>query len=83
MQLANQEGATPVWFALRLGPSTFGILDAFRDDAGRKTHLAGPIAASLIANAASLLAKAPQIEQSGLFLILGVVFMFRAIQHAT
>jgi quinol monooxygenase YgiN len=69
LQLANQEGATPVWFALRLGPSTFGIFDAFRDDAGRKAHLAGPIAASLMANAASLLAKAPQIEQVDLLAV--------------
>ena len=69
LQLANQEGATPVWFALRLGPSTFGIFDAFRDDAGRKVHLAGPIAASLMANAASLLAKAPQIDQVDLLAV--------------
>ena len=54
---------TPVWFALRLGPSTFGIFDAFAGDAGRKAHLAGPIAAALMANASELLAKPPQIEQ--------------------
>src|SRR4030088_2236576 len=63
LPLANQETTTPVWFAFRLGPSTFGIFDAFADDAGRKAHLAGPIAAALLANAAELLAKAPQIEQ--------------------
>jgi quinol monooxygenase YgiN len=63
LPLANQEAATPVWFALRLGPSTFGIFDAFADDAGRQAHLSGPIAAALMANAAELLAKAPQIEQ--------------------
>jgi quinol monooxygenase YgiN len=48
---------------LRLGPSTFGIFDAFADEMGRRTHLAGPIAAALMANAAELLAKPPQIEQ--------------------
>src|ERR1700724_3961241 len=63
LPLANQESTTPVWFALRLGPSTFGIFDAFADDTGRKAHLAGPIAAALMANAAELLAKPPQIEQ--------------------
>ena len=63
LPLANQETATPVWFALRLGPSTFGIFDAFADDMGRKAHLAGPIAAALMANAAQILAKPPQIEQ--------------------
>jgi hypothetical protein len=36
LPLANQENTTPVWFALRLGPTSFGIFDAFRDDAGRK-----------------------------------------------
>jgi quinol monooxygenase YgiN len=63
LTLANQEAATPVWFALRLGPTTFGIFDAFADDSGRQGHLSGPIAAALMANAAELLAKAPQIEQ--------------------
>lgn len=60
--LANEETTTPVWFALQLGPSTFGIFDAFADEAGRNAHLAGPIAAALMANAAELLAEPPQIE---------------------
>ena len=63
LTLANQETTTPVWFALRLGPGTFAIFDAFADDAGRQTHLSGPIASALMANAAELLARAPQIEQ--------------------
>ena len=63
LPLANQEATTPVWFALQLGPSTFAIFDAFADDAGRQTHLSGPIASALMANAAELLARAPQIEQ--------------------
>ena len=33
--LANQEARTKVWFALQLGPSTFGVFDAFADEAGR------------------------------------------------
>ncbi|HBH79892.1 MAG TPA: antibiotic biosynthesis monooxygenase [Nitrospira sp.] len=63
LALANQEAATVVWFALRLGPSTFGIFDAFADDAGRKAHLGGAIAAALMAKAADLLAEPPKIEQ--------------------
>ena len=63
LALANQETTTPVWFALRLGPATFGIFDAFVDDAGRKAHLAGPVAAALMAKASELLAEPPQIEQ--------------------
>ena len=61
--LAQQEGTTPVWFALQLGPSTFGIFDAFADEAGRQAHLNGPIAKALGANAPNLLAQAPSIER--------------------
>jgi quinol monooxygenase YgiN len=46
-----------------IGPATFGIFDAFADDTGRKAHLAGPIAAALMAKASELLAEPPQIEQ--------------------
>jgi quinol monooxygenase YgiN len=63
LPLANQESTTPVWFALRMGPSTFGIFDAFSDEAGRLAHLGGPIAAALMANADRLLSAPPKIEQ--------------------
>ena len=63
LALANQESFTPVWFALKLGPSTFAIFDAFADDTGRKAHLGGQIAAALMAKAPELLAEAPKIEQ--------------------
>jgi quinol monooxygenase YgiN len=62
LPLANAEPATTVWFALKLGPSTFGIFDAFPDDAGRQAHLSGQIAAALMAKAPELLAKSPTIE---------------------
>ena len=62
LQLANQEATTPVWFALRLGPTTFAIFDAFKDEAGRQNHLNGPIAKALMANAPNLLAAPPVIE---------------------
>ena len=62
LTMANQETTTPIWFALRLGPSTFGIFDAFADEAGRSAHLSGPIAEALMANAADLLAEPPQTE---------------------
>ena len=61
--LAQQERTTPVWFALRLAPSTFGVFDAFVDEAGREAHLSGPIAQALGANASKLLAQAPSIER--------------------
>jgi quinol monooxygenase YgiN len=62
VELANQEERTTLWFALRLGPSTFGVFDAFADDAGRQAHLNGPIAQALMANAAELFSKPPQID---------------------
>ena len=62
LALANKEATTPIWFALRLGPATFGSFDAFADDAGRKAHLAGQIAAALMAKASELLSQPPQIE---------------------
>jgi quinol monooxygenase YgiN len=63
LPLAEQEPATTTWFALRLGPSTFGIFDAFSDDTGRQAHLSGPIAAALMAKAPDLFSKPPQIEK--------------------
>ena len=64
LELANQETTTPVWFALRLGPTTFAIFDAFENEAGRHTHLAGPIAKALIENAPTLLSTPPVIERA-------------------
>ena len=63
LQLALQETRTPVWFALRLAPATFGVFDAFADEAGRQAHLAGPIAQALMAKASELLAEPPNIER--------------------
>jgi len=62
LALANQETQTPMWFALRLGPSTFAIFDAFADEVARQNHLSGPIAKALMANAPELLAAPPTIE---------------------
>ena len=62
LPLANAEPATTLWIALKLGPSTFGIFDAFPDEAGRQEHVAGPIAAALMAKAPDLLAQPPTIE---------------------
>ena len=62
LAMANQEPTTPLWFALRLGPTTFGVFDAFADERGRQTHLHGPIAKALMAKAPELFVKAPAIE---------------------
>jgi quinol monooxygenase YgiN len=63
LALVNQEPATTAWFGLRLGPSTFGIFDAFPDEAGRNAHLNGAVAAALTAKAADLFSKPPSVEK--------------------
>ncbi len=63
LPLAQAEPATVAWFAIRLGPSTFGIFDAFPDDAGRQAHLSGQIASALMSRADELLAEPPVIPQ--------------------
>jgi quinol monooxygenase YgiN len=62
LALVQEEPATTAWFAVRLGPSEFGIFDAFPDDAGRQAHLAGRVAAALMAQAPELLERPPVIE---------------------
>jgi quinol monooxygenase YgiN len=62
LALANQEATTLMWFALRVGPTTFAIFDAFADEAGRQRHLSGPIAKALMEQAPSLFAVPPVIE---------------------
>jgi quinol monooxygenase YgiN len=62
LSLVQEEPATTAWFGIRLGPTTFGIFDAFPDEAGRQAHLSGKVAAALMAKAPDLLAKAPVIE---------------------
>jgi quinol monooxygenase YgiN len=57
------EPATTAWFAIRMGPSTFGIFDAFPDEAGRQAHLAGKVAEALMSKAPELLAGPPSIEK--------------------
>jgi quinol monooxygenase YgiN len=62
LALVQEEPATIAWFAIRLGPSEFGIFDAFLDDAGRQAHLGGQVAAALMAQAPDLLERPPVIE---------------------
>jgi quinol monooxygenase YgiN len=63
LALAVEEPRTVHWFALKIGPSTFGVFDTFADEEGRKAHLEGRIAAALMAKAPELLAKPPVIEK--------------------
>ena len=63
LSLAQQEATTPIWFALQLSESTFGVFDAFENEAGREAHLQGPIAQALMARADELFARPPSIER--------------------
>ena len=63
LEIVQGEPATITWYALRLGPSTFGIFDTFPDDAGRQAHLTGRVAAALMAKAGELLSQPPKIEK--------------------
>ena len=63
LRMAQEEETTPIWFALRLAPGTFGVFDAFHDQQGVKNHLEGPIAQALMAKADELFTKPPSIER--------------------
>jgi quinol monooxygenase YgiN len=60
--MAGQETTTPIWFALKLSPTTFGIFDAFASEEDREAHLHGSIAKALMEHADEMLASPPSIE---------------------
>ncbi|HEX5043808.1 MAG TPA: antibiotic biosynthesis monooxygenase [Candidatus Polarisedimenticolaceae bacterium] len=62
-EAVGREPATTAWFALRLGPSSFGIFDVFPDEEGRLAHLAGEVAVALGARGSELLAQPPGVER--------------------
>jgi len=62
LSLVEQEPATMSWYAIRLGPSTYGIFDTFGDEAGRQAHLSGRVAAGL-KEKADLFAQPPSVEK--------------------
>ncbi len=63
LALVRDEPGTTSWFAVRMGPSTFGIFDTFPDEDGREAHLEGRVAAGLKARAPELFAGTPAIER--------------------
>lgn len=63
LQMAQQEATTPIWFALRLSPTTFGVFDAFENQQGVQNHLSGPIAQALMAKSDELFSRPPAIER--------------------
>jgi quinol monooxygenase YgiN len=63
LALANEEPDTTAWFAIKMGPSSYGIFDAFPSEAGRRAHLQGRVAEALMAQAPDLFAEPPDIGQ--------------------
>ncbi len=45
--MAVQEAGTTTWYALKIGPSKYGIFDTFADENARNAHLNGEIAKAL------------------------------------
>jgi quinol monooxygenase YgiN len=62
LPLAMDEPRTAAWFAIRIGPSTFGVFDVFPDEGGRDAHLNGQIAAALMSGVGKLIEE-PTIEK--------------------
>ena len=44
LPLVQAETGTTTWYALKMGPSKFGIFDTFADEKGRNAHLGGEVA---------------------------------------
>ena len=63
LTIVEGEPATTAWFAVRIGPSTFGIFDAFPDEAGRQAHLSGGVARALKEQASDLFSEPPSIGE--------------------
>jgi len=62
LPLVEAEPETIAWFGIRIGTSTFGVFDAFPDEAGRQAHLSGKVAAALMAKAPELFTEPPKIQ---------------------
>ncbi|MCJ2107028.1 SDR family oxidoreductase [Methylobacterium sp. E-041] len=58
-----REPATSPWYGVRLSHSTFGIFEAFPDEAGREAHLTGEGAAILMKRSNALLAEPARIDK--------------------
>ncbi|HXL55819.1 MAG TPA: hypothetical protein VN958_06165 [Chitinophagaceae bacterium] len=63
LSIVEREPATFTWYAIKMGPSTYGIFDAFPDEKGRQAHLSGDIGKALKQKTDELFAKPPSIEK--------------------
>ena len=63
LSIVNNEPGTTSWYALKLGPTSYGIFDTFPTNKEREAHLAGAVANSLKEKASELFSKQPTIER--------------------
>ncbi len=61
--MVDDEPGTTAWFAIRMGPRTFGIFDAFMNERSREVHLQGKLATQLMSKAPQLFEKTPEIRR--------------------
>jgi len=69
--IVEQEPGTRVWYGFKVDDHTFGIFDAFEDEAARQAHLNGQIPAALAAAGPQLLAKDPDIRSVDVLAVKG------------
>ncbi|MGJ0509358.1 MAG: putative quinol monooxygenase [Methylocystis sp.] len=63
LPLVEAEPGTTTWFAMKMGPNSFGIFDTFNNEGDREAHLSGAVAKALMAKAPELLASPPDIHK--------------------
>lgn len=61
--LVEKEPDTTSWYALRIGPSKYGIFDTFPDERGRVAHLTGVFARQIAARAQELFVNEPELQR--------------------
>lgn len=57
------EAGTTAWFAVQLGPTTFGVFGAFPDEESREAHLSGAAAQALKEQTPAIFAKPPAVNR--------------------
>lgn len=63
LSVVNNEQGTITWYALKLGPCSYGIFDTFSGAQAREAHLTGEIAKALTERSSELFSKSPTIER--------------------
>jgi hypothetical protein len=60
--VAEQEGGTTAWYALRMADGRYGIFDVFPDSLARLRHLTGQIPRQLLGRGRGLLGGFPRLQ---------------------